>query len=393
VTRRPQGAGGLRERNGRWQSSARDPRAGKTIYRTWPAGTTKREAERNHREWYADISKRRPADRTLTVAAYLASWLDVRAGDMSGATHTRHTANAKIIGRELGGVRLAELEPLTLQGLFAKRLEQYSPRSVRSIASTASLAFGDAVRWGRLPTNPMAAVRLPRPPVQADRVTPTTEQVHAICSSEPDPLWRTAWEVLAGTGARPGEVLALHWRDIEFNFGGRKLESGRQIPTSGRITIARTVTRARSSGETVGDRTKTGRTRTITIDAHLAGVLAAWRAELGSFELARVRADAPLFPAQRNPERPAPYHVLAERFRAAVRRVGADEAVTPHAVRHWFVSTWMAQGLPAQTIAEHCGHSIAEVLRRYGKHAPASALAEVATKMPRAATVLHGDRH
>lgn len=379
MTRRPQGAGGLRERNGRWQSSARDPRAGKTIYRTWPAGTTRRQAERLHTDWLAEINQRRPADRTLTVAAYLASWLDVRAGDMSGATHPRHTANVRILDRELGNVRLAELEPLALQGTFAKLAGGYSARTVRSIASTASLAFGDAVRWGRLPTNPMAAVRLPRPPVQADRATPTTEQVHAICSSEPDPLWRTAWEVLAGTGARPGEVLALHWRDV--NLPERTL------------TIARTVTRASSSGETVGDRTKTGRTRTITIDAHLAAALAAWLVELGSFELARVRADAPLFPAARNAERPAPYHVLAERFRAAVRRVGADEAVTPHAVRHWFVSTWMAQGLPAQTIAEHCGHSIAEVLRRYGKHAPASALAEVATKMPRAATVLHGDRH
>lgn len=80
----------------RWQSSARDPRTGKAIYRTWPAGTTKREAERNHREWYADISKRRPADRSLTVATYLASWLDVRAGDMSGATHDMHTLRCEV---------------------------------------------------------------------------------------------------------------------------------------------------------------------------------------------------------------------------------------------------------------------------------------------------------
>ncbi len=55
MTRRPQGAGGLRERNGRWQSSTRDPRNGKTLWRTWPHGTTRRQAEKLHTEWLAEV--------------------------------------------------------------------------------------------------------------------------------------------------------------------------------------------------------------------------------------------------------------------------------------------------------------------------------------------------
>jgi len=82
--RRPQGAGGIRERNGRWQSSTRDPRTGRTLWRTWPHGTTRRQAEQLHREWLAEVGQRRPADRTLTVAGYLASWLDVRVGERQG---------------------------------------------------------------------------------------------------------------------------------------------------------------------------------------------------------------------------------------------------------------------------------------------------------------------
>lgn len=368
MTRRPQGAGGLRERNGRWQSSTRDPRTGKTLWRTWPHGTTRRQAEKLHTEWLAEVGQRRPADRTLTVAGYLTTWLAVRAADMSDATHARHTANTKVLERHVGALKLNELEPLTLQHAFAELAGRYAPRTVRSIRATASLAFGDAVRWERLPANPMTAVRLPRAPVDEDRATPTTEQVHALCAGETDPLWRTLWEVLAGTGARPGEVLALRWRDV--NVAERTL------------TIARTITYTKD-GARPGDRTKTGRARTIVIDDHLAGVFAAWRSQLAELDLAAVRGESPLFPSPTTRSGVVTQRRLAQRFREGMARVGADEAITPHAVRHWYVSTWMAQGLPAQTIAEHCGHSLAEVLRRYGKHAPASALAEVAAKMPK----------
>ena len=69
-------------------------------------------------------------------------------------------------------------------------------------------------------------------------------------------------------------------------------------------------------------------------------------------------------------------------FRHAVERVGADAAITPHAVRHWFASTLTADGVPAQLIAAQLGHSINEVQSRYGAHAPAHLMLDVASRMP-----------
>lgn len=365
--RRPQGSGGLRKRGDRWQSSVVDPRTGRTLWHTWPAGTTRRQAEHNHQEWSAEISKRRPADRTVTVAAYLTSWLGIRQADMTPATHARHAANARVLEREIGGVRLAELDPLALTETFAVLARTYSPASVKSLRATANAALGDAVRWERLPSNPMTAVRLPRPPAKQDRATPTTEQVHALCATETDELWRVVWEVLAGTGARPGEVLALHWRDVDLRKG--TVQIGRTLTQDGRRTV-------------MGDTTKTRRARRIAIDPHLVSVLTAGRRTLRDEELARAGKDAPLFPSPLSGSGVVSQGALAARFRAGMRRVGADENITPHAVRHWFISTWMAQGWAAQTIAAHCGNSIEQVMQRYGVHAPDHALAEVAARMP-----------
>ena len=368
--RRPQGSGGLRRRGAAWQSTVTDPRTGRTRYRTWPGTMTARQVERAHADWVADVRHRRAGDRQLTVQQYLERWLE-RRPDMSPQTRARHATSVRAISRELGAVKLAELDGLLVAEMLTSMRKAdgrpLAPASLKAVRSTLSTALADAVTWGLIASNPANGSRLPRSS-RTTRATPTTEQVHQLCDTEPDQLWRTLWETLAGTGCRPGEALALRWSDVDIV--GRSL------------TIGRTMTVDETGVSVVGDRTKTGSVRRVTIGGHLAEVLSSWRTACAAHDLTMARPEANLFASTVARSGVVSTTTLAKAFRAGMVRIGADPAITPHAVRHWFASTLMADGVPAQLIAAQLGHSIGEVQNRYGAHAPAHLMLDVASRMP-----------
>ena len=92
-------------------------------------------------------------------------------------------------------------------------------------------------------------------------------------SREQRPARRLA--VLAYTGMRRGELLALRWRDVDLD--------------AATITIRRSAgpsaTRAESAEITEGD-TKTNKPRVIDIDPGTVEVLRAWKRERGALALA-----------------------------------------------------------------------------------------------------------
>ena len=192
MTHRRHGEGGLSQRGDRWRSSLIDPRSGQRRQRTWPLGTTKKQAERLHREWQVEFDQRGPTDRTATLATYLARWHQAREADMAPASWRAHGSRTRTLTRHLGHVKLAELTAMTVTETFADIAAQYSPATVKNLRDTLTLALSDAVAWGLLHTNPTANARLPRA-AKKDRATPTTAQVHALCDGEANPFWRSLW--------------------------------------------------------------------------------------------------------------------------------------------------------------------------------------------------------
>lgn len=199
-----------------------------------------------------------------------------------------------------------------------------------------------AVEWGRIQNNPARYVRKPK--ATATRLTQplSPRQVEDVRRKMLGKKWlrdATLISVLAYSGLRPGEALALRWGDIRER------------------TIR--VDKAISLGEERA--TKTRQNRTVRLLAPLAADLAKWRLASGASD------DQDLvFPTRDGkPWAETDYRNWRKRrFKWAAKEVGLPGA-HPYALRHSFASLLLAeQGNPAE-IAAQLGHSLQVLFTTY----------------------------
>lgn len=172
-----------------------------------------------------------------------------------------------------------------------------SARTVRYLHTILHSALSAAVDAGLLARNPAdkavpPSAREARPPEMHPW---SQEQLAAFLgwSAEHSSL-HTAWALLASTGMRRGELLALRWRDADL--------------ARATVIVRRSVGVIRNAGEgaTVTEgTTKTSRPRVIDISDGDVALLKAWRREGGSLSLALAREDALVFSDLEGPP-PAP---------------------------------------------------------------------------------------
>lgn len=157
-------------------------------------------------------------------------------------------------------------------------------------------------------------------------------------------------------GTRRGETLALRWCDLDL----RKCE----------VTVSRSVTQTTSEGVTVKS-TKTGKQRTIPLDAHTIG-------ELKTIQRAQREQRLRLGPeGWRGAAFPAEDYIaatpvggviepdyFANSFRTLTKQNKLTH-ITPHVLRHAWVSQMIALGFDAVTIATMTGHSPDVLMRTY----------------------------
>src|SRR3954447_21672478 len=153
-----------------------------------------------------------------------------------------------------------------------------SPRTVRYVFTILRSALGDVVRRGRLPGNPTDRSTPPspsqaRPPGMHAWTAPELARFLRWVG-EHDSDIAMAWRLIAYTGMRRGEALALRWRDVDLD--------------AGRVAVRRSVGVVKDKGkgeQLVEGATKTGQSRVVDLDAGTVATLRAYRAVRGSVAL------------------------------------------------------------------------------------------------------------
>ena len=247
----------------------------------------------------------------------------------------------------LGDRQLRALKPALIE-TFAADLKDsgIGDETIRKSLALLQAALGRAVVWGKILDNPVSAIK--KPPQRRRRsVRPLVpDQVEAIRRGllERGRLRdATLVSLLAYTGMRPGEALAVTWGDV----GAETIIVDKRVSLGEVKDGAKSRTRAR---------------RSVELLKPLAHDLAEWRMAQG-----RPGPEHLVFPATKGgPWKDTDYRNWRKRVFAPATERADIKGVRPYDLRHSYASLLIAEGRSIVEIAAQLGHSPTVCLDTYG---------------------------
>lgn len=330
----------------------RDPEAGKRRQKWITVRGTRREAEKVLAEVLAKLGRGAPAlPSRMTLKEFFERFLDAKRGSVRESTLSGYRKAFKAFLRELGKeTRLDQITPLHLQGAVSALQKQMKPSSARLYCLFAKAAFGQAVKWGLLPENPMDRVVLPKAEEREVQVWDEEEAARLLEAASGHRLF-ALFRLALATGMRIGEIAALRWEDVDFERG--------------RIRVARTV-----SGKGY-DRPKTGRgVRTVPVDLETVSALREHKKRQAEERLRYGLGwnSENLVFCTRGGRRY--YHAgIAWSFNRLVEKAGVKR-IRVHDLRHTHATLLLKHGVPPKVVAERLGHDVSVTMRTYAHVLP-----------------------
>ena len=240
----------------------------------------------------------------------------------------------------MGQTRLGRVSRKTIRDLVAHLQGDdcnLADASVRRVMAPVKACLATAYEDGDLAANPAQGVRIlatPRP-VGETRAKALTREQLALLIERTDPRWQSLIRLLASTGLRISEALALTWADVDL--GNR--------PS---VTVSKAV--KRDEPGRIGVPKSRNSNRTVPLSTSLAMELRARRAESewGRYEDWVFATDAGTLPSDSN-------------LRHRVLRPAAKAAGVPklgfHGLRHTFASILIDEGRNIRQVSALLGHA------------------------------------
>jgi integrase len=318
----------------------------KRIYRT---AKTRADAVVILRDLSARAARGVVESSAATVGEALAAWVrDFVTIERSANTAAQYSRVIQSHLAGLSGVRLAKLSPGVIRSALADLSRAgVGPRSVQLAFSVLSACLSNLVRLGAIPENPCR--RLEAPKYERKRIEPfTAEEIRSLLDASAGAWSHAAIVLAAACGMRQGEILGLHWEQVDFD--GASLSIDRQaVDVGGRVSI---------------DRPKTSNSvRVVALPPVAVEALQSHRAIL----LRMGRAGSPLvFSSARGVVVRKVYfinRIWAEMLEAAgVRRRGF------HHLRHSFATLSLGAGVPVHVVSSILGHSAPSITHDVYSH-------------------------
>ena len=337
-----------------------------------PGPTAQRDAEKMRTRFLAQVDEKRNPLTRATMNQLLDRWLDVL--DVEVSTRQGYVKKIeKHVRPLLGSVPVAKIDAETLESFYAvlrrcrdhcngrryvehrkagdhactavcrpHRCEGLADSTIRQIHWIISGALDTAVRWKWVSINYAGQARKPGVPRANPNPPSAAQAARLLTEAWQDPDWGAFVWVAMTTGARRGELCAVHWSDLDLDVG---------------VLIFRRALYLDVDGELKEKDIKTHQQRRIALDADTVEILGSLR------ERCRQRLvqlglgwsdDAYVFSPSPDNARPLVPDTVTQRFARMADRLGIDS--TLHSLRHYSATELISAGVDVRTVAGRLGH-------------------------------------
>jgi integrase len=290
----------------------------------------------------------------LKAGQYLERWLmDSVLDTVRPTTYERYEQIVRIhIRPALGGVKLKNLTPVHVRGLYREKLQAgLSPRTVQYIHVTLHKALKQAVQDGLIPRNATEAVKAPQ--VRRQEIRPlSAEQVKVLLETACGDRLEALFVLAIHTGLRQGELLGLKWEDVDLE--------------SGTLRVRRTLATTKGGPMLTAPKTKGSRRSVKLTQGALDALRSHLKRQLQEIDRAGSlwRENGLVF-ASETGEPVNRHHLTSHRFKALLTRAQLPE-IRFHDLRHTCATLLLTKNVNLKIVSEMLGHaSIAITLDTY----------------------------
>lgn len=155
-----------------------------------------------------------------TLAKWLSDWRRGREPSVAASTARIHERSIEAITEALGTIKLVDLMPQDIERFYRRVTSDGRRRQYLVVQHHQVLraALNHAVRAGYLIFNPIAAVFAPRRPDVEQEIF-TREEARIFLKRAEHSFLGALFFIAVYHGLRLGELLALHWHDIDLDNG------------------------------------------------------------------------------------------------------------------------------------------------------------------------------
>lgn len=303
-------------------------------------------------------------DAATAVSSWLQQWRSttLEASDRSRATKSLYAnlSRKHLEAEPFGALRLDRLKPSDVEKLILdmRRKMKAGPKdsdgnagapvralsdsTIRSTYAVLRSALDGAVRDGLIAKNPATAVK--RPGIARQEATHMEpDSINAILRAAQASRYYPALALIAATGLRRGEALALRWDKVDLDTGV--------------LRVAATI--GRVDGELVISEPKTDRSRrqvplSPAVVALLRNQKATQDAERQAAAGVWAGDDGLVFTTDRGT--PVDPRNLLRVVEVAAKSAGVEN-VGVHSLRHSAAVAWLERGVHIKAVADLLGHS------------------------------------
>lgn len=355
-----------------WEASEelpKDPVSGKRR-RSYARGKTKPEAKAKLERKLKDVTEHGlttdPEQSAITFEQLAKEWLESHKNNIKHSAHRTREYHVKRFGKYIAKIPVKSITKKTYQNVIDQmQKDGYSYNTIYSAHATAKKIFRQAMLWDVIKSSPAEMVILPKESLTIEDIEKDeTEEKYlereelkaflGMVEEKGRPNDDILFILLAFTGIRIGEALALKWKDIDFD--------------EKEISITKTlfnIDGKKDEYQLLTPKTKTS-IRTISFDDKVSQLLKKQKARQNQQKMVvRHLWHDENFVITRDdgfPMSPRFVHYRLKRLEKLLKKERKDfnKKLHPHIFRHTHTSMLTEAGVDLRAIMQRLGHTDAK---------------------------------